>query len=133
VNLPNRLLTARACELFSGDPVRRVWVVQDERSGRFWDGASGWLEAQSVEDFGQVWKTKDTAEAQNQAWLLTSCEMVVDSRALLLQAAPDLLRALQDMVQLHGRPKRDEWLSEPAYAHALQVHKAAVAAIAKAT
>ena len=42
-----------------------------------------------------------------------------------------LRQALQDMLDLHGRPHREEWINEQAYQHACEVHKRCAAAIRK--
>ena len=42
-----------------------------------------------------------------------------------------LHQALRDILDLHGRPHREEWMNELAYQHACEVHERCAAAIRK--
>lgn len=50
--------------------------------------------------------------------------------AALLMRVEGLKAALQEMLQLHGKPHREEWLNQPAYEYAVAVHERAHVALA---
>lgn len=56
-------------------------------------------------------------------------EQVAKAVAAERERCAELRQALQDMLYLHGRPHREEWLNEQAYQHACEVHKRCAAII----
>jgi hypothetical protein len=53
-------------------------------------------------------------------------------RERIRDAAPELLAALDSMLNTHGKPMREEWMSDAAFEHCKRVHDQARAAVAKA-
>lgn len=97
------------------------WII-------FGDGDIGELEIMPAGRAGSIawidFESTDETTPQSQEKL---------ANARLIAAAPNMLAALKNMLHHFGNPKRDEWLNDEAFHHAVLADKEARAAIAKAS